>query len=52
MDRRDAIVVRYDETRQRFEPRSDGRWRRYHETWTGCEWRVVGTELVESVAVE
>jgi len=52
MDCRDAIVVRYDDTRQRFEPRSDGRWRRFEETYDGHAWRVVGSELVDCVAVE
>jgi hypothetical protein len=50
-DRRDAIVVRYDNERLRFEPRDDGRWRRFSQTWTGCRWRTRGTELVEAVAV-
>ena len=51
MDRRDAVTVRWDDTRLRFEPRDDGCWRRFEETWTGCQWRTVGTELVDEVAV-
>lgn len=50
-DRRDAILVRWDDERLRFEPRRDGRWRRFEEEWTGCRWRTIGSELVESVRV-
>lgn len=50
-DRRDAVVVRYDEERLRFEPRDDHYWRLYHETWTGCHWRTRGTQLVDSLRV-
>jgi hypothetical protein len=50
-DCREAIVVRFDDERLRFEPRDDGRWRRFEQTWTGCRWRTRGTELVDAVAV-
>ena len=58
-DRSDAIVLTFDPvdehqapTRHRFEPRSDGRWRRVEERYSRGEWRPVGSELVERVSVE
>jgi hypothetical protein len=50
-DRRDAVTVRFDDDRLRFEPRADGRWRLLEETWTGCRWRTRGTRLVDEVSV-
>jgi len=56
-DRADAIIVRRDPVRgpperDRYEPRSDGRWRRVDEVWTGCAWRPRGSAIIEAVAVE
>lgn len=56
-DRSDAIIVRRDPLRgpperDRYEPRSDGRWVRVDEVWTGCTWRPRGRELVANVSVE
>lgn len=55
-DRSDAIVLRIDRMagqseRIRLEPRSDGRWDRYQDEWTGCNWRAVGHEIVEDVGL-
>jgi len=55
VDRSDAIIVRWDPPqapprRLRFEPRDDG-WTRFEEVWTGCLWRVVGSERVDKVTV-
>lgn len=55
-DRSDAFVVRWepDNTAPRralFEPRVDG-WYRREQIWTGDCWRTLGTELVETVAIE
>jgi hypothetical protein len=41
--------VRGPKRRVRFEPRSDGRWERLSEEWTGCRWRTTGREIVETV---
>jgi len=32
-----------------FEPRSDGTWERVEAVWTGCAWRPLGREVVESL---
>jgi hypothetical protein len=50
-DTRDAVTVRYDDERLRFEPRDDGRWRLVEETWENCHWRTRGTQLVDEIAV-
>jgi len=49
-------TIRYDPLygppqRIRFQPRSDDRWRRVTEAWTGCVWRATGSEVVEQVTV-
>lgn len=56
-DLTDRIVLRVEPAggppeRLVFEPRSDGRWTRREETWTGCRWRTRGTDVVASVAIE
>ncbi|WP_245180570.1 hypothetical protein [Haloarcula amylovorans] len=56
-DRADAVVVtRYPADRpprrDRFEPRDGGGWTRYDEEWSGCRWRTIGSEPVESVSIE
>lgn len=50
-DCRDAVIVRFDDERLRFEPRSDDRWRLHDEEWTGCRWRTRGTQLVDDLSV-
>jgi len=58
-DRSDAVTLRWDPAgraprRLRFEPREyavGGDWERIEQTWTGEEWRTVGSEIVESVTV-
>ena len=56
LDRSDAIVLRLDRPgarseRTRLEPRSDGRWDRYEDEWTGCKWRAVGHEIVDDIGL-
>lgn len=56
-DHSDAIIVRWEPARGpprrlRFEPRSDGRYRRVTEEWNGCAWRATGQEIVTDVAVD
>lgn len=56
-DRGDAVVVTWHARgrgqRLTFEPRSDGRWDRSEAVRTkGGDWRTVGTEIVDRVAVE
>lgn len=55
--RADATTVRWEPVgreprRVVFEPRADGRLERVVEAWTGEEWRFVGREVCETVAVE
>jgi len=57
LDRSDAIVVtmrpaRGPRRRLAWEPQSDGRWTFTEREDTGCKWRLVGTEIVEHVAIE
>jgi hypothetical protein len=41
--------VRAPKRKVEFEPRSDGRFERVEAEWTGCRWRIVGREVVETV---
>ena len=55
-DRSEAIIVRRtpvdgDPRRDRYEPRSDGRYDHVEEGWAGCVWRPVGRQIVDSVVV-
>lgn len=52
-----AIVVRREPVtgppvRDRYEPRDAGGWERIEERWSGCRWVIIGSELVEDVAIE
>jgi hypothetical protein len=55
-DRSDALILRYDPVgraprRLRFEPTADG-YERIEEVWNGCQWRGVGNESVDHLALE
>jgi len=55
--RADALTLTYRangrECREVFEPRSDGRYDRVEKVrTTGGDWRAVGHEIVDTVAVE
>ncbi|WP_336359024.1 hypothetical protein [Haloarcula sp. CGMCC 1.6347] len=55
-DPSEAIIVRRtpaggNPRRDRYEPRSDGRYDHVEEEWTGCAWRPVGRQIVDSVVV-
>jgi len=41
--------VRGPKRRVRFQPRDDGRFCREEAVWTGCGWRMTGSEIVETV---
>ena len=56
-NRSDAVTVTWSANDRKrrfvFEPRSDGRYDRVEEVFTtGGYWREVGTEAVDTVAVE
>lgn len=57
MDRSDAVIIRRTPARgpperDRYEPRSDGRWEYVDEYHNGCTWVPRGREIVDEVGIE
>lgn len=52
-NRSDALVITADDTRHIYEPRSDGRYDYIEKARMATgEWREVGHDIVETLAVE